>query len=264
MNIYFRVMRNTWDEMVMYRLNFFMWRLRNVLQFLTLYFLWVSVIPEGTQIFGYTQSLMITYVMGITFLSAIILSSRTQEIGDNINNGDLSIFLLRPVSYFHYWFFRDIGDKGMNIFLSIIELSLLFLVLHPPIFLQTNSIYLLLTIIAILEGIFLYFFISTLLGLLGFWSTEVWAPRYIFSILVSFFAGGLFPLDILPKNIQVSFQLLPFANLLYFPLKIYLGQLNYNQLLFGFCVGTFWIIGLWLLVKLVWYKGLMVYSAEGR
>lgn len=264
MKKYWQVMRNTWEEITTYRINFIIWRVRVVLQILTLYFFWFSIVPQNSSLFGYSQQLMLTYILGVSILTSVVFSTRTQEIGENINNGDLSIFLIRPINYFFYWFWRDFGDKLMNVTFSVVELFLLFIFLHPPLFIQTNPVNLLLTLIAVLIAIFSYFLFGCLLGLIGFWSPEVWGPRFIFMVILSFFAGGYFPLDILPKALFYFLQILPFSYFLYFPLKIYLGQIPYSQIYFGFFVSIAWAGILFLLVKYVWKKGLKVYSAEGR
>lgn len=264
MNKYFLIAKLTWDETFVYRLNFVMWRLRAVLQILTLYFLWVSLIPSGTSLFGYNQSSMLTYILGTSMVSSFVLSSRSSAVGDEINSGNLSNFLLRPINYFLYWFARDVGDKAMNIIFSIIELAVLFAILKPPLFIQTESLYLLLTFVAIVLALIMYFFFNFLLGLIGFWSPEVWAPRFIFTILLNFFAGGLFPLDILPKFIFSIFQLLPFTYLLYFPIKIYLGQLTIVEIFTGIIISLVWTLILYIIVQYIWRKGLKIYAAQGR
>lgn len=261
---YLAVASNTWSEMVTYRLNFMMWRVRSVMQLLTMYFLWLVVIPQSSQIFGYSQQLMLTYIIGVSFLSAIILSTRTQEIGDNIYRGDLSIFLVRPINYFLYWFWRDIGDKLFNISFVIIELFMFFLIVNPPFLFQKDILLVSLTVISVFIATVLYFLIGSLLGMIGFWSPEVWAPRFILLILLQFFAGSLFPLDILPKTLFNIFQATPFPYLLYFPLKIYLGQLSFHLILGGFAISIVWIFILFWTVVFVWQKGLKIYTAVGR
>lgn len=246
-----------------YRINFAVWRFRNVIQLLTMYFLWLAVLPTDYQIESYNQSLMLTYILGTSFISSIVISGRTQEIGENINKGDLSIFLIRPINYFIFWFFRDIGDKLMNTLFSISELFLIFLFLHPPFFFQNNLAFLFLFFLSITLAIILHFLISFLLGLIGFWSQEIWAPRFIFYVLISFFAGWLFPLDLLPKNIFSVFEFLPFTYLLYFPLKIYLGQLAFLEIIKGFMISLIWIIFLYKILLTFWVKGLKSYSAYG-
>lgn len=262
--LYWQVAKNTWDEMVTYRVNFLIWRLRTVLQVLTVYYLWLVLIPPGSDFLGYSQTQMLTYVLGTTLISSIVFSTRTHEIGDNINSGDLSIFLIRPVDYFLYWFVRDIADKGFNLMFAFAELVILFFLLKPPFFIQTNPLTILFFLVAVFLATLLYFYIGSLLGLIGFWSPEVWAPRFILFILLNFFAGSLFPLDILPKTIYDAFSFLPFPYLLYFPLKIYLGQLSLNAIFFGFSVSFIWIFFLYGFMRFVWQKGLRIYTAVGR
>lgn len=264
MHKYFVVVKNSWSEILTYRLSFFLWRMRTVLQFLTVYFLWTALIPSGQNLFGYTHIHILTYVVGASFMSAIIFSTRTQEIGENINSGNLSSMLLRPMSYFGYWFSRDIGDKLMNIVCSVGELCVLFVLLRPPLFLQTNPSFLFYTALSVLLAIILYFLIGILLGMIGFWSPEVWAPRFIFFILIQFFSGSLFPLDVLPKPLFDFFQFLPFSYLLFFPLKIYLGQVSFPEIVDAVTIEIVWVGVLWYICYFVWKKGLRVYTAYGN
>ena len=264
MKKYFQVIKSTLDEVATYRFNFAMWRFRNVLQLLTIYYLWFLVTPAKGQLFGYSQSLILTYVLGAAFLSSIILATRTHEIGENINNGDLSNFLVKPFNYFGYWFARDIGDKLSNIGFAIVELVLFYLILKPMLFLQKDPTIFLLFFFSICLAVFLNFFIGSLLGMVGFWSPDVWAPRFIFFVLIGFFAGGTFPLDIFPQFLQNIFQFLPFTYFLYFPLKIYLGTLSQQQIIYGFVIASIWTIVLFVVTQVVWKKGIRLYSAQGK
>lgn len=264
MKLYYQVAKNTWDEMMTYRFNFMMWRIRNVMQLLTVYYLWVAVTPQNGQIFGYSRSLILTYVLAASFVGSIVFSTRTQEMGDNINNGELSQYLVRPLKYLGYWFARDIGDKLFNISFAAFELLIFYLILRPQLFLQDQLSLLFFTLLAVVLAVIMNFFIGSLLGMIAFWSPEVWAPRFIFFTLVSFFAGGLFPLDILPVTLQRIFALLPFAYLQYFPIKIYLGKTTPEGLIFGFSVAVIWSLLLYIIVTIVWKRGLKEYSSEGN
>ncbi|MBI2622878.1 MAG: ABC-2 family transporter protein [Candidatus Levybacteria bacterium] len=261
---YLLVVKNTWEETVAYRFNFVMWRLRVVLQILTLYFLWLAIIPNKASIFGYDQSQILTYILGTSIFSSVILSTRSHEIGEQINRGDLSNFLLRPINYFFYWFARDLGDKAMNILFATVELTILFFILRPPLIVQLNLLFIIFTFISAVLALILYFLFNILLGFLGFWSPETWAPRFIFMTVISFFAGGLFPLDILPKAMFSVFQLLPFPYLLYFPLKVYLGKMTLFEMSNGIFISVLWILVLHWMAKLIWLRGLRLYTAQGR
>jgi ABC-2 type transport system permease protein len=264
MKKYWAVARNTWDEMLTYRLNFTMYRMRNFLTFLTIYYLWLALLPEGTSLFGYTQSVILTYVLGTSFIQAFVISSRSYALGDDIIQGNLSNFLLKPFNYFYYWFAKDMGDKAMNVSFAIIELILLVFILRPPIFIQTDFLYILFFIVAIAIAIFLFFFCNILLGMIGFFSPEVWAPRFIFMVLIGFFSGGYFPLDILPRNVYLIFRILPFHYLTYFPLKIYLKQMPLIEITTGIASSIAWVLVLYVLVRYFWRRGLETYTAQGR
>lgn len=264
MKKYYLIAKNTWDEMLTYRINFTLWRLRMIMGLLITYFLWVSVMPDKGTLFGYTKELMISYILLAPLVYSVVFSTRTQEIAENINNGDLSHFLLKPFGYFRFWFSRDLGDKAMNICFCVVEFALFIVIAKPVIFLQTQFFLLICFFLSLCLAIVLHFFISCLLSMVGFWSSEFWAPRFIFYVLLSFLTGATFPLDILPEPVFNILRLLPFTYLQYFPLKIYLGQLSATEILNGFALSLAWIFISFVALKVIWNQGLKLYSAAGR
>src|SRR3972149_8333609 len=134
MNKYLMIAKNTWNEILTYRLNFVIWRIRVVLQLLTIYFIWHSVLPKDATLQSYNQSQILTYILGTSIIGSLVLASRSYSVGDEIDKGDLSNFLIKPINYFFYHFARDIADKAMNLTLATIELSIIFTLLKPPLF----------------------------------------------------------------------------------------------------------------------------------
>ncbi|HVZ58178.1 MAG TPA: ABC-2 family transporter protein [Patescibacteria group bacterium] len=263
MKKYWQITKNTWDETLTYRTSFIVYRLRELLQLVATYFLWLFVVPAHGSFLGYTQAMMLTYVIGSAFVSDIVFSSRTSAIAGEINEGVLNNFLVRPLSYLRYYFARDLGDKAMNVTFSLIELSLIVIIFHIPFYLQHNLVTILLFFITTFLAMVLNFFISVLISLIGFWSNEGWGPRFIFYSVIGFLSGGMFPLDILPRPIFTIFQLLPFSSLSYFPVKIYLGQFDGVFLLRGEVTLVVWIAIMYVVTMKVWNKGLHAYTAQG-
>ncbi len=249
---------------MIYRLSFVLWRVRMVMQILVIYFLWWAIFKGHNTLFGYTQGMMLTYILLSAIVRPFSMGTRTQEVGSLINEGDLSNFLVRPINFLRYYVFRDLADKILNIIFAFFEVSILFIILKPSIFLQTNPAVLILTVFALIIGATLHFYFSMMLSYLAFWTPDVWAPRFLSFVLVEFFAGMLFPLDILPKPLFLLSNSLPFTYFIYFPLKLYLGQLNNQMVWTGLAVGIFWIFGFRFLTEFMWKKGLRIYTAEGR
>lgn len=264
MRQYILVAKNTWDEYMQYRLNFVMWRVRNVLRLLIVYFLWFAIFSNRGELFGYNQSQILTYILLSSIVGSIVFSTKTQDIGEEINSGDLSNLLIKPINVFSYWMSRDVGDKLLNIIFSIGEVILLVVLFKPPLYFQFNPLFLGLFLLGIIFSLGIYFLISILIGFFGFWTPDVWGPRFLFFIFLEFFAGSLFPLDILPSAIFSILELLPFNYLLFFPVKLYLGQLETFGIIKGFIISGVWIIVLYSLVSYVWSKGLKNYGAYGR
>ena len=264
MRQYLLIAKNTWIETFTYRLNFVMWRLRVTLELLTRYFLWLAIIPKDANFLNYSQGQMLTYILATAFVSAIVVSTKTADIAADINQGSLSNFLIKPMNYFLYWFSRDIGDKLMNIFFMTGELTLFFIIFNPPFLIQTNPFLIFAFIISTFLAVMAHFYISFSLSLIGFFNPEVWAPRFIFFVILMFFSGQVFPLDILPSTIFSVVKFLPFTYLVYFPVKIYLGNLEFAQICEGLTVAFIWTIALYFSAKFFWQKGLKFYTAYGK
>jgi ABC-2 type transport system permease protein len=83
------------------------------------------------------------------------------------------------------------------------------------------------------------------------------------ALVLEFTAGALFPLDILPARVQAILAWMPSPYLVFFPLNILLEKLDSIQILKGFSIQILWIIGLALLARFVWRRGVKIYGAQG-
>ncbi|MDP2860538.1 MAG: ABC-2 family transporter protein [bacterium] len=252
------------EEYFAYRLNFILWRVRMVLRLLTLYFLWETIFRGQGEIGNYNHTQVLTYVLLSSVLVATVISSRTIDAAGEISRGDLSNWLVRPLSYFKYYISKDCVDKLLNIGFAVVEIAMIVYFLKPAVFLQTNIQTIFLFLLAAFLATVLFFLLSFLISFIGFWSPEVWAPRFLLIACLEFLSGGLFPLDLLPKPVFEVLTLLPFNYLLYFPAKIYLGQLSAFESIKGMFIAAAWVFIFYRLFRAVWKKGLRAYSAEGR
>jgi ABC-2 type transport system permease protein len=267
MKKYLQIFKISFEEEFAYRLNFILWRVRNVLQILLTFFLWSSVYTDSTrQIFNYDRTTILTYVFGVMIVRALVFSARAMDVSRDVANGDLSNYLLKPINYFKYWFTRDVASKVLNMLFAVIEFTLLFIILKPPFFLQTNMLALLAFLVSIILAILIYFLILFLLSSIPFWIPEIgWGSHFLVTVvIVEFLSGSVFPINIFPQALQSIILATPFPYLVYFPIEIYLGNVGGWALIGGLMVATAWVGVLWMALNVVWQKGLKVYQAIGR
>jgi len=267
MKKYRQIFKISLMEEFAYRFNFLLWRLRNVIQILILFYFWNSVFSGQTnELFGYDRSRILTYVFGTLILRAIILSSRAVDAAGEIAGGDLTNMLLKPFNYFKYWFLRDASSKSLNLVCSAIEISVLFVCFRPQFYFQKDLRFWALFLIALALAVLLFFLILFLVNAVSFWMPEnAWAAQFLFiGIILEFLAGGLFPLDILPPTALRIISFSPFYYLLFFPLQVYLGKVSFFSAFKGIILALIWLGLLFLGLKKVWHSGLKVYGAEGR
>jgi ABC-2 type transport system permease protein len=261
---YFAVFQISWEQGFVYRLNFILWRVRIVLQLLLVYFIWWTVFQSTDSVFGYNQSSILTYIVIAALIRAIVTSSRATDLNNQINDGSIANFLIKPLGLIRYYLARDFADKLLNIAFVILEISVVVLILKPKIMLQENLVILIIFVIASIMGIVLNFAIGFLISLTSFWVENSWGPLFLIMILLEGLGGGLFPTDILPVSVFNMLMLTPFPYLIYFPAKLYLGTMSISEILFGFLILTFWIIILWQIMIMTLKAGLKHYSAGGH
>ena len=262
---YFTVFKISWSNGFVYRLNFLLWRLRSVIVILTVYFLWDAVFKGDQIIAGYTKDKILTYVFLTSVLTSLVFSNRSIDAAGEITDGRLSNYLLRPINYHLYWFSRDFADKFLNLVFSFIEIILLYFILQPPIFLQTNPVIIIQFISAVIGAIILNFMMGNFTSYLSFWTPgNAWGFWFLFLLFRDFLGGVMYPLDIFPRIVTSILNLLPFSYLLYFPANVYLGKITGGDFYFGVLIMTLWIVIVSFSIKKIWQRGVKSYEAIGR
>lgn len=267
MSKYFQVFLISFRQEFAYRLNFIMWRIRNVIQIVIVFFLWDTVFAgPNSNIFGYDRSKILTYVFGLIIVRAFVLSARAVDVGGEVSSGDLNNYLVKPISYFKYWLTRDLSSKALNIVFAIFETLILFLLLKPPFYLQTNPFLILAFLLSSFLAMLIFFYFLFITSAVPFWSPEsTWGAQFLLiNVFVEFLSGALFPLDILPAIAQKILNYTPFPYLIFFPVEVYLGKITGPALVSGLAVSFIWVFILAVVMKNIWGRGFKVYEAYGR
>ncbi len=260
---YLTVFKLSWERLLEYRFDFLMWRIRSFILLLTLYFLWTNVFVGKATLFGFTREQILTYVLGSTFLFSLVFVHSMDNIANDIADGRLSMFLAKPISFLGYWLVLRTATRLMNTAMTIVELSAFLIFVKPQFFIQSGSEVLILTFAALILAIVLFTFIDFVVGLAAFWTLRAYGPRFAFKMLMEFTSGRFFPLSILPVVLFKLTNFLPFSLLVFFPLNVYLGRLTTPEIYQGLLTQIIWIVVLFIILKIVWSRGLCRYEAVG-
>jgi ABC-2 type transport system permease protein len=262
MNKYWQIFKTYWSAGLVYRTNLFMWRFRQLLLTLMSLTIWTVLFTNQNQLFGYSQAQMVGYVFITSIIQSVILATSLHGLAYEIYSGYVSMQLLRPQKIFGSLASVELADKLKNLMFSLVEGFILLLIIKPAINFPNMST-LLVFLISLILATLIYFYICILFGTIGFWSPEVWAPKFLFFIIIDFTAGRLFPLDILPALARKILALTPFPTLIFIPTQIFLNKFTWNEIWQNLGTQAFWAILLWFIATRLWKRGLKSYEAAG-
>lgn len=263
MQKYLQLFRVTIEQYFVYRLNFFLWRFRVVLNLILIYFLWSAIYLDTQNFLGYSRNMMLTYILLASFLSDFVFSSKIHEIGAEILQGDIINKILKPIPFMSLVITREIADKSVNILFALLEISILILILRPGLAAPHDAFAVVVAFLMLGLGLVVSFFISFSVAMMAFWTAEIWAPRFIYFILVFMLAGNFFPLDILPIAVYKGLLLTPFPYFIFLPIQIYLKGVTL-AVVPQIVIGLVWVGITWYIARYLWNRGMRVYSFYGR
>lgn len=249
---------------IAYRGPMIFWILGALIQALIPIALWLTLQP-GTLIGSYSKSGIITYYILAFILGRFLAWYPANWIRDEIKSGEIvGTVILKPINLFKRTFAGEAAWHTVSFsFEFFISIAILYVFREYFVFLVTWS-NLVPIIFAVTLALFITLTISTCVGLLAFWLTEVEIVDAIFWVLLSIFGGYAVPLTFFPKNLQGLIDLLPFRYMFSFPLEIYFGKVSSTQMFYGFLVGSVWLVVLYLTYRWMWRNGLKVYTAWGN
>lgn len=227
-------------------------------------FIWSQIVNEGNNIKGYSLSRIIFYYLGTQVLDGLYTSQIAKDLRENILSGSLSTKLVRPFKIPIYFFCKNLA--------RVVSETLLHLVMTIPVFiimpdLLDSMVINFQTSFQFVLGCFLSMIFSFNLfltvGFIAFWTKQAHGLQMVVKNAARFFVGDLIPLDLLPVRFQNIIFLSPFPYILYFPVKVLMGDITSEVFFKSVGIITLWIIIFVVLNSILWKKGLKQYESVG-
>lgn len=245
-----------------YRTNFLIGRLGEFVAYAALLYLF-HALPQGAG--GYDSTRLLTYVLGAALMSSVLFVYGMHSIADEITDGDLMNYLLRPIRYLSFWIARVAATRVLSLLTGIMGVGVLLLLIpRVNLFWQSNFLTIIFSVALVLGSLCIVQLLDLIAGLFAFWADRSHGPRWMVTVLILFLSGAYFPLDLFPAWVQTVLSYTPFPLLLFAPLKVYLGQIPQEDIPQLFILQGIWIVLFLITLLTVWKKGVKGYAAYGR
>ncbi|MFB9328179.1 ABC transporter permease [Paenibacillus aurantiacus] len=248
-----------------YRLDFMLSLVSAVFPVVIQYFLWTAIYESSAEgvVYGYTYNQMITYTILAAVVTKLIGTGFEYDVLDDIKNGGLNKFIVKPIGYFFYRAACFFGSKLMFFLISGALIAVALTVLRFNIGLAIGVSNVLLFMLAIVFALALNFLIFFCIGTVSFWLTDVYHLFEAARIVVIVVSGGIFPTDILGPAVGRALDWLPFVYTINFPVDVMNGKLGFEGIVQGIALQLVWILILTVIANLLWRRGMKSYSAVG-
>jgi ABC-2 type transport system permease protein len=259
---YLSILKVSFQEQAAYPARFFATSLFSLVVLTMFFFLVQAWYLDQAMVAGFGKIDMLTYY-AVTFLlvQLTVSGSVAKTISQGIQSGELSTFLIKPVSYNGYLFCKQLLVKGLKTAIPMMVVIGL-LVMTPELFSVPKQLDLFL--ISVVLATLINYFVYASIGTVAFWTVSSSGILQIFSRLLDVLGGSLFPLDLLPGWVQQLLEYLPFQYMHYVTVAIYLGRFESRQAVEAVLVQALWCVVLAFVYAYFWRKGSRRYDAVGN
>ncbi|MCW2925946.1 MAG: hypothetical protein JWM98_3350, partial [Thermoleophilia bacterium] len=247
---------------VQYRANLLLWGAVRLLQSVVTIAVWRAVAAQGAgTTAGYTAGQFAGYFLCVLVAVELTYTWVAGRLPREIQTGELSPRLLRPVHPLLEWFGR-MGAYNVLLTLGLLpSVVVLWAVFDAQV--DWSPATALGAALVLPLSATTRFLADCLVGVCAFWLTRVDAIRSLYTYASLLLAGQFAPLALLPDSMRTVARVLPFYWTLGFPVELLTGRLTLHEALVGTCVLAAWCAALFALLTVAWRRGVRQYGAVG-
>ena len=250
---------------LVYRVNIAIRGFFSFFHLIFVFILWSAAFSGGTEIGGFNFAQTFTYFVALIVVQFMIGAfNEDYQISEDIRNGLINQFLLKPVNYFAYRFSIYLSARLVTGLLILLPLIFTYPLLKDYLVLPSDLWRLGIGIPALVMSALIQFGIAYCFGLMSFWFLEIQGLVILSMALESVLGGQIFPLDLMPDWLFRISQFLPYYYQMYFPVAIFTGRLNDPAAAMnGLVIQAVWVVFILGLGQLLWRRGLRLHTAVG-
>ena len=249
---------------IVYRWNFAVRGFFSLFHLAVVFTLWGAAFAGSRSIGGFDLRQTLTYFVTLLVLQFIISAfNEDYQISEEIRNGLINQFLLKPINYFLYRFSIFVAARLVTGTLILLPLAVALPFIHDSLVFPAEGWRYAAVLPALLLSAVIQFSIAYCFGMLTFWFLEIQGFVILSMAVEAVLGGQMFPLDLMPEPVFRVAQYLPFYYQMYFPAAILTGRLGVEQVLPGLAIQACWVVALLAVNQLLWVRGLRRHTAVG-
>ncbi len=250
---------------LVYRANFAVRGFFSLFHLVVVFILWGAAFAHTPSIGGFSFGQTLTYFLVMLVMQFFVGAfNEDYQISEDIRNGLINQFLLKPINYFLYRFSIFVAARLVTGVLILLPLLVALPLLKDYLTLPAESWRCALVIPAMALSALIQFSIAYCFGMLTFWFLDIQGFVILSMAVESLLGGQMFPLDLMPEWIYRIAQWLPFYYQTYFPTALLTGRIaDLGQAVQGLGIQLAWVIVLLGINQLLWTRGLRRHTAVG-
>jgi len=265
--LFFQVFSIEARKLMSYRADFWITAVVSfIAQLGVAWFLWDAIfsVSKGKTIGGYGFDAMVLYYVLVTLVTRLVRAQQLEtDISQDIYDGALSRYLVFPTDYVGFKYAQFLGNAVPSVVQLVLFLGLYALVLPMPDDVTVTATSIVMACASVAVANLLFYSLTVPFQLVAFWADNVWSLGVMLRFVTAFLGGAMIPLDLFPEWSQRILDFLPFKYLFYFPVVTALGKVTPAEWGQGLLVSLSWCLITVGVSKLVWRRGMLVYTGVG-
>ena len=187
------------------------------------YIIWKAIYgASGTSLMGgFTFDQIVVYYVIMALTNYFTWDDTEEDLAEKVETGDLTSYLVKPISYIRYSFFNKMGHRTVAALIEAFPVVLLVgIILGFGIFSTRHMLEYAATIVI---AIVISFQIRLIVGLSAFWLTKPRGFIWLYRMSSGLLSGFIIPLTFFPPAIQGVLAYLPFQFTRFVPAQAFLG-----------------------------------------
>ncbi|WP_282805570.1 ABC transporter permease [Lactobacillus isalae] len=247
-----------------YKSRFMLWVFANTIVLLVQLFLWLAIYNNASTatINGFSKMEILNYCIISKIIEAFTYVSFEAKVAKDLDNGNITMNLIKPINYRVELFFRAFGSILGSIVLFVPVYVLIWLIVNKfkVYFCGLQS---LLFFISLINAFLLNYFICLICSSFLIKTIKSKGIYFLKLTIINFLSGAFFPLAFLPFKVHQIINFLPFIQLRSVPIEIFMRRIIGKEIFINFFISIFWIFIFYQLSSYLWNRQLKKLESFG-